>query len=51
MRDSQLMLLGLLLRPFSIAADIILAIIPKKLLLLGIIILVAAIYYGYTYEF
>ena len=45
------MALGLLLRPFSIAADIILAIIPKKLLLLGIIILVAAIYYGYTYEF
>ena len=37
------MALGLLLRPFSIAADIILAVIPKKLLLLGIIILVAAI--------
>jgi len=45
------MILGLLLKPFSIVADIILAVIPKKLLLLGIIILVAAIYYGYNYEF
>jgi hypothetical protein len=45
------MILGLLLKPFSIAADIILAFIPKKLLLLAIIILVVAIYYGYSYEF
>jgi len=43
------MILGLLLKPFSIAADIILAFIPKKLLVLAIIVLIAAIYYGYTY--
>ena len=45
------MILGLLLKPFTIAADIILAFIPKKLLLFAIILLVIAIYYGYTYEF
>jgi|TARA_B110000116_G_scaffold92361_1_gene80497 hypothetical protein len=45
------MILGLLLKPFSIAADVILAFIPKKLLLLLIITLVLAVYYGYTYEF
>jgi hypothetical protein len=45
------MILGLLLKPFSIAADVILALVPKKLLLLAIILLIAAIYYGYTYEF
>tara|TARA_B100001250_G_C19669294_1_gene730730 strand:+ start:108 stop:245 length:138 start_codon:yes stop_codon:yes gene_type:complete len=45
------MIFGLLLKPFSIAADIILAFIPKKLLVLAIILLIAAIYYGYTYEF
>jgi hypothetical protein len=45
------MILGLLLKPFSIAADVILALVPKKLLLLAIILLIAAIYYGYIYEF
>jgi len=45
------MLLGLLLKPFSIAADVILALIPKKILLLAIILLVVAIYYGYSDEF
>jgi len=44
------MILGLLLKPFSIAADVILALVPKKLLLLAIILLIAAIYYGYTYS-
>jgi len=45
------MILGLLLKPFSIAADIVLALIPKKILLFAIILLVVAIYYGYSYEF
>jgi hypothetical protein len=45
------MILGLLLKPFSIAADVILAFIPKKLLFFSIILLVVAIYYGYTYKF
>jgi len=45
------MILGLLLKPFSIVADVILALVPKKLLLLALILLIAAIYYGYTYEF
>ena len=41
------MILGLL----STALDVILAIIPKKLLIVIIIALIAAIYFGYTYEF
>ena len=45
------MILGLLLKPFSIAADVILALVPKKLLLLAIILLIVAVYYGYTYDF
>ena len=45
------MILGLILKPFTIAIDILLALIPKKLLVLMIIALIAAIYFGFTYEF
>jgi len=45
------MILGLIMKPISTALDIILAFIPKKLLLVIIIALIAAIYFGYTYEF
>ncbi|MDG1544810.1 MAG: hypothetical protein P8R32_00970 [Candidatus Poseidoniia archaeon] len=41
------MILGLI----SAALDVILAFIPKKLLLVIIIALIAAIYFGYVYEF
>ena len=41
------MILGLIMKPISAALDIILAFIPKKLLLVIIIALIAAIYFGY----
>ena len=45
------MILGLILKPFSIAIDVLLAFIPKKLLVLIIIALILAIYLGFTYDF
>jgi len=45
------MILGFIIKPISAALDIILAFIPKKLLLVIIIALIAAVYFGYTYEF
>ena len=45
------MILKLIIAPISAALDIILAFIPKKLLLVIIIALIAAIYFGYAYNF
>ena len=45
------MILGAMLKPFSIAFDILLAFIPKKLLVVIIIGLILAIYFGFNYEF
>ncbi len=45
------MILKLIIAPISAALDIILAFIPKKLLLVIIIALIAAIYFGYAYSF
>jgi len=45
------MILGLIIKPINAVLDVILAFIPKKLLLVIIITLIAAIYLGYTYEF
>jgi len=45
------MVLGILIKPINAVLDIILAFIPKKLLLVIIIALIAAVYFGYTYEF
>jgi len=45
------MILGAILRSFSIALDILLAFIPKKLLVVIIIGLILAIYFGFNYDF
>ena len=45
------MILGVMLKPFSIVLDILLAFIPKKLLVMIIIGLILAIYFGFNYDF
>jgi len=45
------MILGLITKPITIAVDVILAFIPKKILILLIIALLFAIYYGFNYNF
>ncbi len=45
------MILGAMLKPFAIALDVLFAFIPKKLLVVLIIGLILAIYFGFNYEF
>ena len=45
------MILGVMLKPFSIVLDVLLAFIPKKLLVVIIMGLILAIYFGFKYEF
>jgi len=44
------MILGLITKPFTIVADIILAFIPKKILVLIIVLLILAVYYNFSYS-
>jgi len=44
------MILGLITKPFTIVADIILAFIPKKILILIIALLILAVYYNFSYS-
>jgi len=45
------MIFSLITGTINAIVDVILAFIPKKLLFIIIIALLAAIYFGYTYEF
>jgi len=45
------MIFSLITGIINAIVDVILAFIPKKLLLVIIIALIAAIYFGYSYEF
>jgi len=45
------MIFSLIMGTINAIIDVILAFIPKKLLFVIIVGLIAAIYFGYTYEF
>tara|TARA_B100000214_G_scaffold343208_1_gene291513 strand:- start:881 stop:1018 length:138 start_codon:yes stop_codon:yes gene_type:complete len=45
------MILSLIMGTINAIVDLILAFIPKKLLFIIIVALIAAIYFGYTYNF
>lgn len=44
------MILGLITKPITIAVDVILAFIPKKILVLIVVLLVLAVYYNFSYS-
>jgi hypothetical protein len=44
------MILGLITKPITIAVDVILAFIPKKILVLIIALLILAVYYNFSYS-
>jgi hypothetical protein len=45
------MIFSLIMGTINAIVDLILAFIPKKLLFIIIVALIAAIYFGYTYDF
>ena len=44
------MILGLIMKPISAIVDIVLAFIPKKILVLIVVLLVLAVYYNFSYS-
>ena len=44
------MILGLITKPINAIVDIVLAFIPKKILVLIVVLLVLAVYYNFSYS-
>ena len=44
------MILGLITKPIGAIVDIVLAFIPKKILVLIVVLLVLAVYYNFSYS-